>query len=44
MLSLAPDSYFRLFSYIDKDTGNWVIFNTDLKNPYETTFKREADK
>jgi tetratricopeptide (TPR) repeat protein len=44
MLSIGPDSYFRLFSYIDKDTGNWIIFNTDLIKPYETTFKREADK
>lgn len=44
LLNIGPDSFFRLFSYIDKDTGNWIIFNTDLKNPYEATFKREADK
>ncbi len=43
MLRLGKSSFFKFFSYIDHESGEWVIFNTDLKKPRELVYKRKAD-
>ena len=40
LLSITPPSYHGLLSYIDEGSGNWIIFSTDLKKPYEVVFKK----
>lgn len=43
LLRIDPPSYYKLFSYIDANTGDWVVFSTDLQKPYEAVIKRPTD-
>ncbi|MGE4291463.1 MAG: tetratricopeptide repeat protein [Desulfovibrio sp.] len=40
LLRIGPNSYYNLFSYIDGETGDWIVFSTDLTKSYEGIFKR----
>ena len=40
ILYIPPQNYYKLLSYIDEQTGNWIVFSTDLKKQHEVTFKK----